>query len=267
MKFIQITDTHFVGPGEQLYGLDPAQRLAEIVTLINAEHADSDFVLITGDLADLGQVKAYQRLAEILTPLIPPVHLMLGNHDSRAPFAKVFGADAMSDGFAQFRISGRGADILCLDTLVDVPGEHAGHLCASRLGWLSREIARQDGPWLLALHHPPFDVGLPHMDDIRLDAASSSALAEVIAEKPPLMILCGHVHRPIHGVWRGVPWHIQRAVNHQVAYRPVRGPKFMFSDEAAEFSVISVGGDEVTIHTRTMTEFEEFDARGPHRDG
>ena len=38
MKFVILTDTHFVPRGRKLYGLDPAERLAVAVETINATH-------------------------------------------------------------------------------------------------------------------------------------------------------------------------------------------------------------------------------------
>ena len=37
-KFIQITDTHFVPPGNLLYGLNPIDRLALCVADVNRNH-------------------------------------------------------------------------------------------------------------------------------------------------------------------------------------------------------------------------------------
>ncbi|MEL6793449.1 MAG: phosphodiesterase, partial [Pseudomonadota bacterium] len=213
MRFLQITDTHFVPAGETLYDLDPQARLARLLELAARDHPDAAFILITGDLAHHGEVAAYEALRETLAASQRPVHLMMGNHDSRAPFNKVFTeAERMEGGFVQFEIASDDASLLCLDTLRDVPGEHAGELCEARLAWLDDRLATlpQGRDWLLALHHPPLTLGLPNMDDIALTPRWSEALWEVIAERPPAAILCGHVHRPIHGTWRGVPFHIQR---------------------------------------------------------
>ncbi|MEM8803578.1 MAG: metallophosphoesterase, partial [Pseudomonadota bacterium] len=57
MKFIHLTDTHVVGSG-LLYGQDPAERLAEAVTSINAEHSDAEFVIVTGDMTHWGDADA-----------------------------------------------------------------------------------------------------------------------------------------------------------------------------------------------------------------
>ena len=58
MIFIHHTDTHGVGLG-LLYGHDPAERLAQAVASINAEHGDADFAIVTGDVTLWGDAAAY----------------------------------------------------------------------------------------------------------------------------------------------------------------------------------------------------------------
>ena len=41
MHFVVLTDTHLVAAGKRLYGLDPAERLAQAVAVINRDHAKS----------------------------------------------------------------------------------------------------------------------------------------------------------------------------------------------------------------------------------
>src|SRR5262249_54268305 len=55
MKFVILTDTHFVARGRKIYGLDPAERLTAAVEAINRDHRDIAFVIITGDLAHWGE--------------------------------------------------------------------------------------------------------------------------------------------------------------------------------------------------------------------
>ncbi|MGF1447401.1 MAG: metallophosphoesterase [Pikeienuella sp.] len=255
MRFVTLTDTHFVPPGEMLYGLDPAARLAPALDLIATQHRDADFLLITGDLAHRGEPAAYLALAEALAGLPIPVHLMLGNHDARSAFRAAFPMTAdIPGGFVQHRHDLGAASLLCLDTLIDIPGRHEGALCQTRLSWLADQLSAlpADAPWVLAMHHPPSALGLPNMDAIALDPSHAEALAAVIAARPPVLMLCGHVHRPVMGVWRGVPFRIQRATAHQVAYRPARSERLMFSHEGPEFGVVTLERDgAVVVHTRS----------------
>ena len=213
MKFVILTDTHFVPRGRKLYGLDPAERLAVAVETINATHRDISFVIVTGDLAHWGEQAAYASLAGVLGALDAPTILMMGNHDKREAFRTEFaGADRDANGFVQGVHIFDAAAIVTLDTLNEETPDHAGILCEARLGFLAEALASApaDRPLLLFQHHPPFDSGLRYMDTIKL--ANGEAEWDVIARtrKPDYMFM-GHLHRPIAGSWRGIPFHIQRA--------------------------------------------------------
>lgn len=250
---IILTDTHFVAEGAGLFGFACAERLAAAVEVINRDHGDAEAVLITGDLVHHGDAPAYRKLADTLAPLTMPVRLMLGNHDGRAGFRDVFGGES---GFQQFRMTVDGTPLTCLDTLVDEPSASHGELCRERLDWLTAEIdALPEGPWLLALHHPPMPVGLPNMDGAGLHEPDQ--LWEVLAPRPPAYMMIGHVHRPIQGVWRGIPFRIGRSIVHQVAYEPEMTEELMFQDEPPEFSILRMMPDGPLFHARA------FLAEGP----
>ena len=264
MRFIQITDVHFVPGTALLYGTSPKTRLTEGLALVDAEHADADFILITGDLAHHGEVAAYETLRDVLAESALPVHLMMGNHDSRAPFRRVFSDQPEIDGgFVQFAIEGEGVRVLCLDSLNDIPGDHVGRLCPARLDWLDQEIAAtpSDKTLVVACHHPPFDLGMPNMDEIKL--ADGDALFEVLSRRKPDQMIFGHVHRPICGVWRGIPFHIQRGFNHQVSLTFRREPVLQFTEEAPDIALVRTTGDGVQIFTRSVGgEHRYFPANG-----
>jgi 3',5'-cyclic AMP phosphodiesterase CpdA len=55
MKIVQVTDTHLVGPGQSIYGIDPRARLDACFADINARHGDAAFCVLSGDLTDSGE--------------------------------------------------------------------------------------------------------------------------------------------------------------------------------------------------------------------
>ena len=78
-----------------------------------------------------------------------------------------------------------------------MPGSNGGALCAQRLDWLEKTLAREPGrPTLLLMHHPPFVTGIGHMDAIGL--AGRDAFEKIVARHAQIeLILCGHLHRNI----------------------------------------------------------------------
>ncbi|MPZ30812.1 MAG: phosphodiesterase [Rhodospirillales bacterium] len=251
MKFVILTDTHFVEPGRLLYGLDPAARLAAAVHVINRDHADIAFAIVTGDLAHWGEIAAYAELKRVMGGLAAPVILMMGNHDRREPLRAVFAdADDDGNGYVQSVRRFEAATVITLDTADEESRTHAGFLCPARLAFFDRALAEAppDRPVLLFQHHPPFDTGLPHLDRIRL--RNPEALWAVFERRRrPDHIFLGHVHRPIAGTWRGVPFHIQRATNHQVAFDLV-SEEIPGSLEMPDYSLVSVAKDAIVIHQR-----------------
>ena len=252
-EFLILSDTHFAPKGRKLYGLEPRPRLDAAVALIGAEHRDAQFLLIAGDLAHWGEKAAYENLAEALAPLELPVILMMGNHDRRAPFREVFAAADDADGFVQALRVFDGFSLLTLDTLDETGETHAGLLCPVRLAFLERALAEAptDRPLILAQHHPCRDLGLAAMDRIKLSNAAEEAEVFARAGRKPDLMLHGHVHRPIFGTWRGVPFHIQRALNHQVAYDPA-APLIPGSHEGPDLVVARVADGDVTLHQRPI---------------
>ena len=250
MKFVILTDTHFVARGRKLYGLDPAERLAVAVDRINRDHPDIAFVIVTGDLAHWGEHAAYENLASVLGNLVAPTILLMGNHDKRDAFGRHFpGVDRDPAGYVQTVRVFDAATVVALDTLNEAAPNHEGLLCDARLAFLEHALASApaDRPLLLFQHHPPFDTGLRYMDTIRL--ANPEAEWEVIARtRKPDYLFMGHLHRPIAGVWRGIPFHIQRALSHQVAFDLKTAGHIPGSHEMPDYSHVAIESGQIVIH-------------------
>ncbi len=247
MKFIHLTDTHLTRPGVALYGLDPQARLRSAVQSINAEHGDAAFVVITGDLAHWGEPQAYGALMEELSRLQMPVHLLIGNHDDRAAFLATF-ADAPVDanGHVQFGFSAGGARFVALDT--NEPGVSWGVFCDRRAGWLEEELVAHALPVYLFMHHPPFPVGIPAMDDISLrEAASLRRVLEPHRQRIRHLFF-GHLHRPLAGSWLGIPVSTLRATNHQVALDLGATTSVPGSHEPPQYAVVLANDEQTIVH-------------------
>jgi hypothetical protein len=58
----------------------------------------------------------------------------------------------------------------------------------------------------------------------------------------------GHLHRPIAGTWRGIPFHIQRALTHQVAFDFETDGHIPGTHESPDYSLVTVETGNVVIH-------------------
>lgn len=255
MRFLILSDLHLVPPGQPLYGLDPLANLACAVELIVREHADAAFLVLMGDLTHAGDPAAYAALTEALKPLRMPVIPLTGNHDTRAGVAAAF-PEAPRDphGFIEALHVFPDASLLTLDTLDEASGEADGGLCPARLAFLGRALdeAPADRPLLLLQHHPPMELALPGMDRIRLRNPEEE-WAVIARTRRPDYLICGHVHRPVAGVWRAIPFHIQRGLAHQVAFGPV-GPEEgnHGTHEGPDLGIVEIGPGGICVHQRPI---------------
>lgn len=247
LKIIQVTDTHLVGNGGTLDGLDPRERLDACVEAINAHQPDAAFCVFSGDLTDRGSPTGYEDFKQSVAGLKLEHHLMIGNHDNRETFKAAFPDTPLDEnGFVQTAIDTAAGRFVLLDTHAGPTSE--GAFCEQRARWLSRILDEVGArPVFLFMHHPPFDIGLPSMDRIRL--LDTGAFEQAIAGRSTVRhIFLGHVHRPICGSWKGVPYSIAPATNHQVAFEFETLRPVPHSLEPPAYAMILISPETVTVH-------------------
>jgi 3',5'-cyclic-AMP phosphodiesterase len=218
MVVAQISDPHIAAPGSKI---DTVARttphLERAVEHLNGLEPRPDVVLVTGDLADHGEIEEYERLRAVLDRLTMPAYLIPGNHDDRDNLRRVFGDHAYlgGDGFLQYTVEDLPLRLIALDTLV--PGEGRGLLCPQRLAWLDARLREAPArPTLIFMHHPPFTTGLSYMDGMGLDGISE--FAAIVRRHPQVeRIVAGHVHRPVVRRFAGTVAYTCPSTAHQVA--------------------------------------------------
>ncbi len=197
MLIAQITDLHVKTPGKLAYGkVDTARFMADCIDSLLALKTVPDLVIVTGDLVDFGEPEEYRHLRAFLDRLPMPLYLIPGNHDGRDTLRAAFPDHSYmpKTGFLHWVIEAYPVRLIGLDTLV--PGESRGALCYERLAWLEEVLSASDRPTLIAMHHPPFQTGIGHMDRIGLTGADD--FAALLDRFPQVCrVICGHLHRPI----------------------------------------------------------------------
>jgi 3',5'-cyclic AMP phosphodiesterase CpdA len=250
MKIIWITDLHLVEPGAAFpAGVDPLARARDCFDDARANHADADLLVITGDLIQLRNAGAYGILRHLLADMPMPVRLLVGNHDDRQALFAAFPEVGMSDGFAQSAEMFGGYRLIYLDTLAN-DGKHYGELCARRMIWLEEALGSDGAPTLVFMHHPPFDIGVPALDALKL--VDGERLAALFKQSDVRQVLCGHLHRCVGGTWFGIPIAVMKSPHVQFAL-DMDGAKLVRSDEPPGYGVILVEGEQVIIHTRDLS--------------
>jgi len=254
----QITDMHVKAGGRLAYRrVDTAGMLARCIDHMLGLRQRPDLVLFTGDLVDFGRAEEYAMLRRLLAPLPMPFYLIPGNHDDRDRLREAFPGHAclrQSEPFVQYAIEDWPLRILALDTLV--PGEVRGRLCAQRLAWLDAQLsAAPDRPTMVAMHHPPFQTFIGHMDEVGLEGRDE--FAEVIGRHRQVeRIVCGHLHRPIEARVAGVVASTCPSPAHQVALDLAPDAPSRFVMEPPGFQLhLWNPGTGVVSHTAFIGEF------------
>lgn len=246
---IHVSDPHFLAGGARLGGVyDVESNFARTLDAIRAVHPRPAAIVVTGDLADLGEPDAYRRLRAAVEPVAEElgttVVWVAGNHDERP---------AMRSGLLDLEPSQEpvtgvwdlgGLRLVALDT--SVPGWHHGDLDEGQLVWLA-EVLRRPAPHgtLLAMHHPPLPSHLPLFDILEL--RHQDELAEVIRGSDVRGILAGHLHYSSHGMFAGVPVSVSSATCYTMnVARPAAEVNGM--DAAQAFQIVHVRPDTIT-HT------------------
>lgn len=201
------SDTHLLGGGRPLYGkVDTIQHLGQALQQLERSSAKPEAIVFTGDLADLGEPDAYERLRALVEPVAErmgaQVIWVMGNHDERADYSRLL-FDQESDAPQDRVYDVNGLRIISFDTTV--PGYHHGDVTDDQLDWLADVLASpaKHGT-LLAVHHPPIPTPLLEAMGM-LELQRQVRLAEVIRGTDVRGILAGHLHYSTHSTFVGVP--------------------------------------------------------------
>lgn len=233
MRILQISDFHLRGDGKLSFQVvDTASFLKS--TKAHLEHVFAldgqkpDMIVVTGDIADSGDEKAYLMVYEALSSFNVPVYAVPGNHDRRDRMVRILKGwtipNPQTAPFLCYAVQTEEARLLFLDTLN--PGSHAGHMREAELAWLDSELqSNKNVPTLIFMHHPPFITGLPAMDE---PFENREEMRTVLMKAPWARLCCGHMHRPIFTVWAGVPCVTAPAASMQIElnFTPEGGDTF-----------------------------------------
>ncbi|OED34885.1 hypothetical protein AB833_31790 [Chromatiales bacterium (ex Bugula neritina AB1)] len=247
MKFIHLTDTHLMPPGQLLKGLDPELRFRACIDDITRSHADAECCVMTGDIADLGQEEAYRFFGEQMDRCGFDYHPMIGNHDDRDVFRRCFPDTPVDEnGYIQYQVITSAGVFLLLDTLHI--GSHDGEFCAQRQAWLADRLKQHaEVPVYLFMHHPPFELHLPCIDCIGLK--QQEAFAETLRPYTNIQhIFFGHAHRPLSGNWNGISFSSLRGTNHQVGL-DFNSTTIDYVDERPEYAIVFLSENQLVVHT------------------
>ncbi|GAB1688880.1 metallophosphoesterase family protein [Krasilnikovia sp. M28-CT-15] len=268
MRILHLSDTHLTqAPGSDGDGVDPRESLRRMLHDCRAVPG-LDVVVVTGDIADDGSAEAYTEAWELVGAFARrrriPAIFSTGNHDDRAAFTAVLGSghfDADGRDRPQARFDGAdgeraavtmvgGYRMVTLDSLV--PGAGYGHISTAQLVWL-RTVLADPAPHgtVLAFHHPPVAVPGVEFHSV-LGLRNGQDLADQITGTDVRMMLCGHFHLQLFGMFAAVPVWVTPGVVTRIDL--TAAPGAMRAVKGASASLIELGGPHSpvlhTLHAR-----------------
>ncbi|MDO7882489.1 phosphodiesterase [Salinibacterium soli] len=202
-----ISDTHFLGGGRKLYGaVDTFGHLELALKQLERSIAQPQALVFTGDLADLGEPDAYERLKSIVEPAAARMNAqiiwVMGNHDERPEYSRIlFGQESDAPQDRVYDLDG--LRVVSFDTTV--PGYHHGEVTDDQLDWLA-DVLSSPAPHgtIIAVHHPP--IPTPMLEAMgMLELQHQERLADVVRGTDVRAILGGHLHYSTHSTFAGIP--------------------------------------------------------------
>jgi 3',5'-cyclic-AMP phosphodiesterase len=196
----QLTDTHlFADADQRMRGVNTARSLQAVLEAVRSLPRRPDLLLLTGDLSQDETEASYQRLWEGLAPFQVPTYWIPGNHDNSATMQPVL-EQAPFSGTKCFQQGGW--NFVLLNSAIANCVE--GKLSSASLDWLEAALQRYpEYPTVVALHHPPAEIGSEWMDEISL--RNPADLYDVIDRHPQVkLVVFGHIHQAFAGQRQGV---------------------------------------------------------------
>jgi len=187
-RFIHISDTHIGSPDGKA-----EEDLRRTVKDIN-EMKDLGFVVITGDITELGTNAQIKLAKQILDSLHPKYYIIPGNHDAGwsesggVSFVKTFGSDKFMFDYNGIRFFG------CASGPYVRMGD--GHVPRDAIVWLDEQLKKtsKDQP-IIFLNHYPIDNQLDNWYEI----------IDRLKKYNTIAILCGHGHANKALNFEGIP--------------------------------------------------------------
>ena len=191
IRVVQITDTHILpADHRQFKGMDTALTLEQIIAAINTDADRPDLILATGDLVHDPLPAVYERLRGILQQANYPVFCLAGNHDDPELMQNMLNSGRLST--VKIIVCGNWR-LLLLNTMI--MGSERGYINEAELEFLEEQLQSNASEHaLIALHHPPVDVGSPWMDAMKI--SNGGEFLAIIKRMPQVRcVLWGHIHQ------------------------------------------------------------------------
>lgn len=220
-RFAFISDTHIGSPNGSA-----EEDLRRTVADINSM-PEIAFVVLTGDITELGTDEEIQLAKEILSALKVPYYILAGNHDTGwsesggVSFGKIFGYDKFSFSFngIQFLGCASGPYVRMSD----------GHIPRDAVNWLDKELKKLDSKQpIVFLNHYPLDKDLDNWYEA----------IDRLKQHRTLAVLSGH-------------WHTNRRLDYEEIPAVVGRSNLRAKAAYGGYNIVEVRSDSMVFAERT----------------
>lgn len=226
-KFAVFSDLHIA--------IDNSQPTADLQSAINEINAalDVEFVLVSGDITQLGDSLSLVKAKQMLSKLHVPYYITAGNHDfcwnsaGLRTFNNVFGAN-------KFYIEHNGYRFI---SITSAPSEKykSGHFQPQDLDWLKANLKK------IPKHQPVFF--MTHYPLLPGDVDNGPALEKVLRICNLQAVMSGHYHRNVCLNYNGTPSLVLRST-------------LRAQDEVGGYTIISIS-DSMRVYEKKINKAEE----------
>lgn len=243
IRLAQLSDVHITAePGER-HGIDSRANFLRALRQLQAEEADLDLLVLSGDLAALdGESGAYAWLAEQLAACGLPYVVMTGNHDRLERMQRIFAIPEtdLQAGYLCYERHIKGLPLLFLDT-ADY------YLASAQLDWLRAKVMADTKQKLLFIHHPPLLCDCLFMDSKHSLRNIAEAWPAIAALPFVQHIFCGHYHTERTLYRDGKNLYLTPSTQMQIG---TKSEKFSFDSRHPGWRVIEWDGENLHTYVR-----------------
>lgn len=204
LKFVQITDTHFLANGNNTTYKMTAEAPALLDDAIEQVNfiPNLDFVVFTGDLIDKPFEKELTAVLPHLSKINVPWYFAFGNHDicvggylTKSLYLKLLRENNENFKFEKpyySFIPKKGFKVIVLDSTIDKELSSQGFIYPEQLKWLDDELKKSQKDIVLIFVHVPIIEPFPSANHRMKNSKDVKATIEKY--KNPIGVFMGHYH-------------------------------------------------------------------------
>ncbi|MBB6730610.1 metallophosphoesterase family protein [Cohnella zeiphila] len=250
--FVQLSDIHVNAPEKNnpMFGVDMSAKLRAAFAEIRSMRTKPAFVLISGDLTQDGDADDYRHLRRLIDEEAErtgvPVHVGLGNHDSRPAFREGYLGEEPSEESYYYSFLEKSLRVVMLNSQIE--GSHDGEIDAKQLAWL-RDTLSEPAPegTIVVLHHPVTATPNAMMDGHLL--RNPADLKDAVHGQGVIGMLSGHIHFHNIGSLVGIPCAAATGVAFGLDSTSPNTMRFL---DNSGYNLVTVSGGHMAVQPRML---------------